>query len=147
MRHFVLACLTVIFAAAACSGPVEPELTEIVVTVDWPVAREPGFVDALWQLIRYDPESPVLLGPRGPVLQSGVIGPTGMFTVRHSASCGGGEFGFTGHRIEVFGHFTADDEGPIPECAMWAPHWCTSVPQTVTLQSNPPVEGCKTPDS
>ncbi len=147
MRHFVLACLAVCFAAAACSGPAEPELTEIVVTVDWPVAREPGFVDARWQLIQYDPESPVLLGPRGPVLQSGVIRPTGMFTVRYGASCGGGDSGSPGHRIEVFGHFTGHEGRALPECTTWAPHQCSSSPQTTTLPSDPPFEECRPPES
>jgi len=68
---------------AACSDPAGPELTGIVVTLDWPLAREPGFVDARWQLIRYEPESPdlLLLGPRGSVVQSGVTDSTGTFVV------------------------------------------------------------------
>ena len=139
--------ITVCATTAACSDPAGPELTEIVVTVDWPVAREAGFVEARWQLIRYDPDSPFLLGPRGPVAQSGVIGSTGMFTVRYSTSCGEGEFGFTGHRIEVLGHFTGHEGRALPECTTWAPHQCSSIPQAVSLQSNPPIEECRPPES
>ena len=147
MRYFIIAGLVVLGTTAACSDPAGPEMTEIVVTVDWPVAREPGFVDARWQLIQYDPESPIVLGPRGPVLQSGVIGSTGIFKVRYSASCGEGELGFTGHRIEVLGHFTGHEGRALPECTMWAPHQCSSNPQTTALQSNPPFEECRPPES
>jgi hypothetical protein len=146
MRLFRVVGIVALGVSAACSDPTGPELTRIVVTLDWPLAREPGFVDARWQLIRYDPESPDLLGPRGPVVQSGVIDSSGTSVVRYDASCDGGEFGSTGHRIEVFGHFEANEGTALPECSTWAPHRCTSVPQTVGLPSDLPFEECGPPE-
>ena len=146
MRYFIIAGLVVLSTTVACSDPAGPDLTEIVVTVEWPVAREPGFVDARWQLIQYGPDSPFLLGPRGPVVQSGVIGSTGMFKVRYSASCDEGEFGVTGHRIEVFGQFAGHEGRSLAECTTWAPHRCISIPKTASLQSNPTFEECRPPE-
>ena len=147
MRLFGVAGLVALGVCAACSDPVGPELATIVVTVDWPLAREPGFVEARWQLIRYDPGSPELLGPRGPIVQSGVIDSTGTSVVRYETRCDRGEFGSTGHRIEVFGHFEANERTALPECTTWAPHRCSSVPQPVGLPSNPLLEECRPPEN
>lgn len=137
-----LAGLAILGAPAACSNPAGPELTQIVVTVDWPVAREPGFAEARWQLIEYDPDDWL---PRGPVVASGVIGSDGVFTVRYSARCTDGTFESTGHRIEVSGHFSAHERSWLPECATWAPHRCSSIHQTVGLSADPPFEECRPP--
>ena len=147
MRCFRLGSFIALGASVACSDPTGPELTEIVVTVDWPVAREQGFTDARWQLIRYDPESPDLLGPRGPIVQSGVIGASGSFVVRYDALCEGGVFGATGHRIEVFGYFEGNEGISLPECATWAPHQCSDIAQTVGLPANPPFQECRPPEN
>ena len=138
MRLFRLAGLVALGLSAACSDPAGPELTTIVVTVDWPLAREPGFVDARWQLIRYDPGRSDLMGPRGPVVQNGIIDSTGSFVVRYETRCDEGMYGSTGHRIEVFGAFEADEGTGIRECTTWAVHNCSSIPQTSTLPSDLP---------
>jgi hypothetical protein len=70
-----------------------------------------------------------------------------MFTVRYGTSCVEGELGLTGHRIEVFGHFMGHEGRVLPECTTWAPHQCSSNPQTTTLASNPPFEECQPPES
>ena len=126
----------------ACTDPVGPALTHIVVTVDWTVAREPGFVDARWQLISYDPDGVIR---RGPVMDSGIVGPDGLFTVRYSARCEGDAWGSTGHRIELFGHFEAHEGGPLPECSAWLDPWCTDVTQDSRIQGGLPPEACTMP--
>ena len=104
MRRCMIAALAVLVAASACSGPTERRQTDIVVTIDWSVASEPGFVDAYWELIRYDPGT----GWRIDV-DSGAIGTDGSATIRFQDECSESRDYSTIHRIRVSGHFAAHE--------------------------------------
>jgi hypothetical protein len=101
MRRPILAAIAVIGVAAACSGPSEPQFTPIVVTVDWPVARERGVVDARWELIRYDDPT----WGFGPVEDSGDVKRDGSVTIRFHDDCTEGRQYLTMHRIRLEGRF------------------------------------------
>ncbi|MEJ2547738.1 MAG: hypothetical protein P8125_07945 [Gemmatimonadota bacterium] len=139
IRNSMLAALCV---GLACTDPVGPELTEIVVRVDWAVARQPGFVDARWQVIEYDADDWI---PRGPVVAEGEIGADGLFTVRFEADCSGGEWGPSGYRIEVTGHFETLEGRVLPDCTAWVPHRCSNSRQTAGIGYGSPEEACEPP--
>jgi hypothetical protein len=132
--------LFAICVALACTEPVGPEFTQFVVTVEWTVARESGFLDARWQLIEYDTDDWI---SRGPVVAEGAIGPDGVFTARYQTQCTGTHL--TGYRLEVFGRFQAHEGGSLPECSAWVPLRCTHGSNTSTIHGGLPLEACTPP--
>lgn len=83
--------------------------TAITVTLDWPAAREEGFVEARWWLYVIQL-----------TVDEGVFSADGTATVRYEAtSCSEGSVS-TGHLINVSGHFEGADRGCfdtlIPAC-------------------------------
>ena len=142
MRRYMILAVACVGAASACSGPTEPWQTEIVVTIDWSVASEPGFVDARWRLVRYAAGSDWEID-----VDSGAIGTDGSATIRFQDDCIEGRDFATTHRIRVSGHFAAHEGSFLPECE-FGPVWarCTSVPQTLGIGGGGPAEACTPPE-
>ena len=120
-RAVSFAAALLLVGCGSDSGPTGPETVRIAVTVDWPLAREEGFVNARWQLIEYmDAQHKNVL------VKEGSFSAGGIAEIRYTTTCRVG-FGLTGHEIRLRGNFTADD------CLMAANHDCTSEPQTFTV--------------
>jgi hypothetical protein len=107
---------------------------EISITGDWPLASEPGFVDARWEVLRVNPDRTVWHTP----LAGGTIGPDGRFTARYVARCEEGFSTPAGYGLRVRGRFEAYRPGERNECVQEVPHRCTSTRQHVTLLSGTP---------
>ena len=137
----MIAALAVLVAASACSGPTERRQTDIVVTIDWWVASEPGFVDSRWELIRFGPGTGWEID-----VDSGEIGTDGSATIHFQDDCIEGRDFSTTHRIRVTGHFAALEGTGVRGCesaAAWVR--CTSVPQSLGFEGGTPAEGCTAP--
>lgn len=141
MRFGALTSLLAAGAAVACLSPTAPELTGIVLTVEWSVAREPGFVDARWRLVRYAAGSDWEID-----VDSGEIGTDGSATIRFEDDCVEERDFKTTHRIGVSGHFAALEGSYLPDCEsprVWIR--CTSTPQTLGIDGGTPAEACTPP--
>ncbi len=141
MRFSGLTGLLALSVCAACSSPAAPELTGIVVTVDWTVARQTGFVDARWHLIRYaagsDWEVPV---------DSGEIDTDGSATIRFQDDCIEERDFLTTHLIRVSGHFSEHERSSLPDCEFVPVRVrCMSTPQSLGFEGGSPAEACTAP--
>lgn len=141
MRFHALNGLLAAGAAAACSSPAAPELTGIVLTVEWSVAGEPGFVGARWRLVRYAAGSDWEID-----VDSGEIGTDGSATIHFQDDCVEGRDFKATHRIGVSGHFAALEGSSLPDCES-PPVWirCTSTPQTLGIDGGTPAAACTPP--
>ena len=141
MRFRALTGLIAVGAVAACSSPDAPELTGIVLTVDWSVAREPGFIDARWGLFRYAAGSDWEID-----VDSGDFGSDGSATIRFQDECVEERDFAATNRIRVSGHFAALEGSSVPDCES-PPAWirCTSTPQTLGIDGGTPAEACTPP--
>ena len=110
-----------LIASAGCGGddpqgPPPVQMIEAVVVIDWPLAREPGFVDASWGFTEWPfPDSTSTFG-------SGSIPPSGMTEYRFDTECG--PSGTATFFMNLTGHFTeyVDDPRAAADnyvCSMW----------------------------
>ena len=97
----------VVMAPAGCGGddpqgPPQVQTVQAVVTVDWPLAREPGFVDASFEIIEFNFDVATIA--------SGTIPPSGLTETRFLAECGpSGPQTFVVH---FSGHFLGYEDDP-----------------------------------
>jgi len=153
MRRWILAAAGLPFLVLpGCGsdpeGPQEVD-TQITVEVDWPLAREPGFVNARWRVFRLD-AVPDSFAYRRVLVGEGDIGSGGTATARFTVRCTPGvALHFPPiHEMEVVGHFTEYEIPDQDEDTYWcrrnnvhpvdSPSFrCTDEPQVAEIQ--PPV--------
>ena len=99
-------CLLV--ALAGCSDSTGPRTVEATLTVDWPLAREPGFVDAEFSVWPFD------ISSQPSIIASGPIPASGTAVTRFLVECGGRQV----YSMSARGHFEQKGEEAI--CAMYA---------------------------
>lgn len=99
-------CLLV--ALAGCSDSTGPRTVEATLTIDWPLAREPGFVDAEFSVWPFDISS-------RPIIASGPIPASGTAVTRFLVECGGRQV----YSMRVTGHFEQKGEGEGAICRMY----------------------------
>jgi hypothetical protein len=99
-------CLLV--ALAGCSDSTGPRTVEATLTVDWPLAREPGFVDAEFSVSPFD------ISSQSTIIASGPIPASGTAVTRFLVECGGRQVYMVGAR----GHFEQKGEGEAAICPM-----------------------------
>jgi len=126
-RHYLLiAAAALAVSCGSDSGPTDPsaQRVRIDLTIDWPLAREDGFVNAHWTLTKVmDTQHDNV------VVKQGNFSRDGTARVTYTTTCYS-EFSSKGHYIGLFGRFEGADE----QCAMGpGPHYCTSEPQTVVV--------------
>lgn len=129
MRYATIV-VAVWLAFIACGGDSNGpgQTTSISVTLDWPAAREEGFIDASWVL--YVIQSTV---------DEGVFSSNGTATMRYEAiSCSEGRVS-TGHLINVSGRF----EGADRQCFDTLMPACTSQEQLIVIDE--PHDDCTPP--
>ena len=86
-------CLLV--ALAGCSDSTGPRTVEATLTVDWPLAREPGFVDAEFSVWPFD------ISSQSTIIASGPIPASGTAVTRFLVECGGRQV----YKVGAQGHF------------------------------------------
>lgn len=102
-------CLLV--ALAGCSDSTGPRTVEATLTIDWPLAREPGFVDAEFSVWPFEISSQPI-----PIIASGPIPASGTAVTRFLVECGGRQT----YSMNARGHFEQKGEGEAAICDMYA---------------------------
>ena len=117
-RSIAVAASILVLSLSACSGddpkgPPPVQTVEATVIVDWPLAREPGFVDASFTIREFTFDTTTFA--------TGTIPPSGVAEARFLAECGPS-------RPQVFvislvGHFSFYEDDPVvpeegPLCRM-----------------------------
>ena len=124
MRRWILAAAGLPFLVLpGCGsdpeGPPQAVETQITAEIDWPIAREPGFVDAKW-VVWGDPS--YIIGP-----VEGAIPATGVATAQFKLRCIRGFSIPANVFFQVQGHFDGrEDDWP-----------CSQVPRSVTCTEAP----------
>jgi hypothetical protein len=112
-----------LLATAGCgSDPQEPQEveTQITVQLDWPLARDPGFVNARWRAYRRDvvPDS---FAYKQTKIDEGQFGSDGTASAQFTASCVPDRDLNPFYAMDVVGHFTAYE---LPEAPDESDYWC-----------------------
>ena len=99
--------LTALVGLSACSETTSPSATphDIVVTLDWPLVREPDFSDASWRLV---------LAKDDALVQQGEFASDGTAVLAFRVTCSESGFALTKHQVQVSGRFANNE---------WVCHW------------------------
>ena len=139
MRFLVAVFGVLLLATAGCGdNPVDyplPEDVDIQVSLDWPMAREDGFVAARWDAHTRD------FGNRVTIYAEGVFDANGMALVEYTVGCLLGQG--TGVAIQLYGRYEAYND----ECQILlnihnnSSTECTPELQSITVPRPDPLPG------
>jgi len=107
MKRWLIGLVVFVFAGCGSDdpqGPPQVQTAEAVVTVDWPLAREPGFVEARYSIKAFDFDTTTYA--HGPIPQ------TGTTVAQFTAECGGVGVGPQLFVVTFGGHYSAHEEDP-----------------------------------
>ena len=93
-------------------GPPPVQTVDAVVVIDWPLAKEDGFVADRYEVLRpvFNPPNPDIKGP----MAAGPLSPTGTAEALFEAKCG--PVGNTDlYIVHVYGHFAYYEQNPVNE--------------------------------
>jgi hypothetical protein len=127
-RRIAAILLTALVGLSACSesatGPSETP-HDIVVTLDWPLVREPGLSDAIWRLER------ITRVGANEVVDQGDFASDGTAILAFRVTCSESGFASTGHVIELTGRLASNQW----VCSQFSVS-CTQDPQHRTFESH-----------
>ena len=139
-RWITAILLTALVGLSACSERTTvPSETphDIVVTMDWPLVREPGLSDARWCLERI-----TRAWEENEFVQQGDFASDGAATVAFRVMCSESAFASAEHSLKIAGRLASNEwvcTGPTPSLK------CTQDPQHLTFES--PGHECGPPEN